>query len=381
MDFRLNEDQMLFKNSIERFVNDTYGTLEQVDASHRAPHGFDNGNWAQLAELGLLAIPFAEADGGLGGGAVETAIVMEALGKGLAPEPYFAGVVLSGTALRLAGSPAQREAYIPPLIEGTWRAAFAHAEVQARYDLFDVATSAQRKDDGFSLNGTKVLVLNAEGADAYLVSARTSGAAREATGISLFLVATDTPGLSATHAVSADGGRVSTLVLDNVFVSSDALIGEEGKALVTIEAVVANGVAALAAEAVGIMDALTALTVDYLKQRKQFGTSISAFQTLQHRAVDMLLATEHARSMAYYAMMMVTADPTERDAALSAVKVQINKSARFVGQQAVQLHGGIGMTMEYLGAHYFRRLTIIETMFGDTHHHLGRLVTNFKTIA
>lgn len=375
MDFSLSDEQSLLKDSIDRFVKDKYGALEQIELARRGADGFSEANWGQLADLGLLAIPFDEADGGLGGSVVDSSLVMEALGRGLAPEPYLASVILAGGALRLCGTPEQRETYIPELISGTWRAAFAHAEIQARYDLFDVQTTAVKADGGCLLNGQKVLVQNARGANAWIVSARTSGGSRDTGGISLFLVNADAKGANAEHYTTVDGGHAANLTLKDVFVPASALMGAADTAFPVIEQISGYAMVAIAAEAVGVMDALTALTVDYLKQRKQFGVQIGAFQALQHRAVDMFMATEQARSMAYYAMMMADApDLAERSRALSAAKVQINKSARFVGQQAVQLHGGIGMTMEYLGAHYFRRLMAIEAAFGDTSFHLANLV-------
>jgi pimeloyl-CoA dehydrogenase small subunit len=382
MDFQLSEEQTLFKDSIDRFVKDHYASVEQIRAARKEPLGYSTASWSQLAELGILAIPFAEELGGLGGSAVETAIVMEALGRGLVPEPFLASVVLAGGALRLAGSSEQQRTFIPKLIAGSWRAAFAHSEVQARYDLFDVSTTAASNGGGYVLNGHKVVVLNAQGADAFIVSARTAGTSRDETGISLFLVDSAIEGLRAEHYHTTDGGQAANLVLKDVAIPASARLGTEGKALPVIETVIDNCLVALAAEAVGIMDALTALTVDYLKQRKQFGMPIGSFQVLQHRAVDMLMAAEQGRSMAYYAMMMIDADDRlERMTALSAAKVQINKSARFVGQQAVQLHGAIGMTMEYLGAHYFRRLTMIETMLGNTPYHLRNIALRNRALS
>ncbi len=374
MDFDLSDEQILLKETAGRWASDRYGALEQLIAARKAPMGFPDGGWAELAELGLLGLPFAESDGGFGGGPVETQVVMEALGRAMVPEPYFASIVLGGTALRLAGSDTQRAAILPGVIDGSTRLAFAHSETQARYDLNDVATRAEAVDGGFRLSGCKTTVLNADAATMLVVSARTTGERRDAEGISLFLVPADAPGVAIEAYATQDDGRAADIQLTGVFVPEDAVLGRAGEALPIIERVTDGAIAALAAEAVGLMEALHTLTVDYLKARQQFGVAIGSFQALQHKAVDMFVALEQARSMALYAGMMVDAeDAAERRAALSAVKVQINRSARLVGQTAIQLHGGIGMTMEYIGAHHFRRLAMIELMFGDTAFHQRRV--------
>ncbi len=374
MDFDLTDEQSLLKDTAQRWASDTYSSIEQLTAARAEPLGFPEAKWAELAELGLLGLPFAEADGGFGGGPVETQVVMEALGRALAPEPYLASVILGGGAVRLAGSEAQKAALLPGLIDGSARLAFAHSELQARYDLNDVATSARAVEGGFRLDGRKSVVLNADAAKTLVVSARTSGDRRDETGITLFVVPVDAAGLTLEAYATQDGGRAADVLLSDVFVPTDAVLGTVGAGLPVVERVVEGAIAALCAEAVGLMEALNALTVDYLKTRKQFGVAIGSFQALQHKAVDMFVALEQARSMALYAAMMVEAeDPAERRVALSAAKVQINRSARFVGQTAVQLHGGIGMTMEYIGAHHFRRLAMIELMFGDTPYHQRRV--------
>ncbi|WP_336487001.1 acyl-CoA dehydrogenase family protein [Methylobacterium nigriterrae] len=374
MDFDLTDEQSLLKDSVSRWASDRYAALERVEAARRQPLGFDPEAWAELAELGLLGLPFAEGDGGFGGGPVETMLAFEALGRHLAPVPYLAGIVLGGGALRLAGSPAQRAEHVPALAEGRHRFAFAHGERQARYDRADVALAARREGGGYRLDGEKCVVLNADAAQTLVVSARTAGGRREREGISLFLVPADAPGVSVRAYPTHDGGRAADLLLAGVRLPADALLGPADAALPVIERVLDEGIAAVAAEAVGLMDALHGLTLDYLKTRRQFGTAIGAFQVLQHRAVDMLMALEQARSMALYATMMASSeDAAERGPAVSAAKVQINRSARSIGQEAVQLHGGIGMTLEYLGAHQFRRLTAIEHLFGDTPYHLRRV--------
>jgi len=382
MDFDLSDEQSLLKDTARRWASDTYSSIEQLAAARAEPLGFAEAKWAELAELGLLGLPFAEADGGFGGGPVETLVVMEALGRALAPEPYLACVILGGGAVRLAGSEAQRAALLPGLIDGSARLAFAHSEVQARYDLEDVATTARAVDGGFRLDGRKSVVLNADAASTLVVSARTSGHRRDAAGISLFLVPVDAPGVTVSAYPTQDGGRAAEVILTDVAVPADAVLGTVGEGFAVVERVVESAIAALCAEAVGLMEALLDLTVEYLKTRKQFGVAIGTFQALQHKAVDMFVALEQARSMALYAAMMVEAeDAAERRVALSAAKVQINRSARLVGQTAVQLHGGIGMTMEYIGAHHFRRLAIIELMFGDAAFHQRRVTAEGGLVA
>lgn len=374
MDFELSPEQTQLKDGVTRLIAARYGSLDARKAQGGGPHGFSDEVWAQFAEMGLLGIPFTEEEGGFGGGPVETLVVMEALGKGLALEPYLATVVLAGGAIRLGGSSALKERVIPGIVEGSAGLALAFTETQSRYDLFDVASSARRQGQGYVLDGRKAVVIHGDSAQHLVVSARTSGGRRDRDGISLFLVPADAEGVSRQGYATQDGGRAAEIQFSQVALEPDALIGPEGQGLPVLERVAEHAIAALAAEAVGIMEALHGLTVDYLKTRQQFGAPIGQFQVLQHRAVDMLIALEQARSMAFYAAMMVEhEDAQERATALSAVKVQINRSCRLVGQEAVQLHGGIGMTMEYLGAHYFKRLTMIESLFGDTPHHLRRV--------
>lgn len=375
MDFDLSDEQTLLKDAVARWAKDSYAGLEDVQAARAETEGFSQRRWNELADLGVLALPFSEADGGFGGGPVETQLVMEALGAVMAPEPYLASAVLGATALKLSASEAQRAALTPGLIDGSRRLAFAHAEPQARYDLEDIATTATRIDEGWRLDGAKTLVFNADAASDLIVAARTSGERRDPDGVTLFLVPANTSGVTISAYPTQDGGRAADVALSGVTLDADAALGKVGGGLAVVERVVETGVAAIAAEAVGLMDALLALTVDYLKTRKQFGVAIGTFQSLQHKAVDMFVALEQARSMALYAAMMVQSeDAAERRAAISAAKVQINRSARFVGQTAVQLHGGVGMTMEYVGAHMFRRLAMIELTFGDTPWHQRRVV-------
>jgi pimeloyl-CoA dehydrogenase small subunit len=371
MDFDLNDDQRLLRDSADRLLDDRYGDFARRQAWRREPRGWHAANWQAMADVGLLGLPFAEADGGFGGGPVEVMLVMEAFGRALALEPYLATVILGGGAVRLAGDAAQRAAVLPGVIAGATTLAFAHQERQARYDLFDVATTATAGPDGFVLDGGKSVVLHGESADLLVVSARTAGGRRERDGITLFLLDAASPGVTRRGSATQDGLRVAEITLAGVRVGAQAMLGAVHGALPVIEQVVDLASAALCAEAVGAMQALHAMTVDYLKTRQQFGVAIGSFQSLQHRAVDMMIALEQARSMAMYAAMMVEApDPAVRRVAIAAARVQVGQSARFVGQQAIQLHGGIGMTEDYRAGHYFKRLTMIENCFGDTDHHL-----------
>lgn len=375
MDFELSDEQRLLKNSVDRVTADRYADLKARAGYMAEPGGYSSTIWREYADLGLLAIPFEETHGGLAQGAVETMLVMEAFGRALAIEPYIATVVLGGGILRHAGNEAQKTKLIPAVATGQATLALAHQERQARFDLSDVATSAKSDGrGGYTLEGEKCVVLHGDSADWLIVTARVAGDRRSPDGIGLFLVDAKAPGISRRGYPTQDGQRAADISLAGVRVDGDGVIGTPSQGLAALERVVHEAIAALAAEAVGAMTALHELTVDYLKTRKQFGVAIGSFQVLQHRAVDMFTYLEQARSMAYYATMMATEqNAEERGRAMAAVKVQIGRSARFVGQEAIQLHGGIGMTMEYKAGHYFKRLTMIDMMFGNADHHLREL--------
>ena len=372
MDFDLTEEQGLLQDSVSKLLADAY-SFEQRKAMRTQPIGYDASVWRQFADLGLLALPFAEADGGLGGGAVDVMLVMEAFGRHLVLEPYLATVVLAGGCLRHAASDAQRAEWLPALIAGETTYTIAHVERGARYDLAHVTTQARRDGSHWIIDGAKAHVLHGDSADRFVISARLSGSATDRDGVELFVVDATADGLTRRGYPTQDGLRAADLELRGVRVEeSQRLSAADG--LATIERVVVEAIAAVCAEAVGTMEHAHELTVEYLKQRRQFGVAIGSFQALQHRAVDMLVMVEQARSMAYFATMMVTEpDPARRAAAMSAAKVQIGRSARFVGEQAVQLHGGIGVTEEAAVGHYYRRLTLLELLFGDTNHHLSML--------
>jgi pimeloyl-CoA dehydrogenase small subunit len=375
MDFDLNDEQRQLKDSLERLLNDAYGDLARRQGYMKEPNGYSDKLWRQYAELGLLAVPFAEEHGGLGQGLTETMIIAEAFGRALAIEPYLATVVMSGGALRHAGNAALLKELVPAIGEGKTTLALAHQERQARYDIADVATTARADGKGgYTLEGDKAVVLAGDSADKLIVTARASGGRQERGGIGLFLVDANASGVTRRGYATQDGMRAADVTLSAVRVAPEGVVAGLERGLEVLERVVDETIAALSAEAVGAMAALHELTVDYLKTRKQFGVPIGSFQVLQHKAVDMFTALEQARSMAYYATMMAgESDARERRKAIAAAKVQIGRSARFVGETAIQLHGGIGMTMEYKAGHYFKRLTMIDMAFGDADHHQREL--------
>ncbi len=375
MDFDLNDEQRQLKDSVERLLADSYGDLAQRQGYQKEPKGYSQRLWQQYADLGLLAVPFAEQHGGLGQGLTETMLIAEAFGRALAIEPYLATVVLAGGALRHAGNEALQGELVPAIAEGRLTLALAHQERQARYDLADTATTARADGKGgYTLEGEKCVVLHGDSADKLIVAARVSGGRAERSGIGLFVVAADANGVTRRGYATQDGMRAADVTLSAVRVGPEAVLAGPDTGLAVLERVVDEAIAALSAEAVGAMAALHELTVEYLKTRKQFGVPIASFQVLQHKSVDMFVALEQARSMAAYATMMAgEPDARERRKAVSAAKVQIGRSARFVGETAIQLHGGIGMTMEYKAGHYFKRLTMIDMAYGDADHHLRLL--------
>jgi pimeloyl-CoA dehydrogenase small subunit len=376
MDFDLSDDQRQIKDSVDRMLAAAYADLKTKVAAQKEPLGFSKANWAQYAELGLLGIPFSEEHGGLGAGPLETMLVMEAIGRNAAIEPFLSTVVLGGGILRHGASAAQQAALIPDVIAGTRRLALAQQERQSRFDLADVTTKAKSDGNGgFVIDGEKMVVLGGDSADTLIVVARISGERRDRKGLGLFLVGGTAAGVKRTGYATQDGGRAADITFADVRVGAeDVIVGPSGDALAVLGRVVDEAIAAISAEAVGAMGALHDLTVDYVKTRKQFGVAIGSFQVIQHKSVDMFTALEQARSMAYLATMMASEDNAdERRRSISAAKVQIGRSARFVGETGIQLHGGIGMTMEYKAGHYFKRLTMIEMAFGNSDHHLRML--------
>jgi pimeloyl-CoA dehydrogenase small subunit len=373
MDFDLSEEQRLLKDSVEGLLKSSYD-FDSRKKYAKEKGGWSRDVWGKFAEQGLLGLPFSEEDGGFGAGAVETMIVMEALGHSLVLEPYLPTVIIAGGFLRRAGSAAQKAAHLPGIIDGSKTFAFAQLEKNSRWDLGDVTTTAKKKGDGWVIDGEKFVVLNGEAADTLVVTARTAGGQRDRSGVGVFLVPADAKGVSRKGYPTQDGQRAADITFTGVEVGADAVIGDPANGLPLVEAVVDDARTALCAEAVGLMDESLTTTVEYIKTRKQFGVPIGSFQVLQHRAADMFVATEQARSMAMFATMAAEFDDAkERANAISAAKVQIGKSGKFVGQQSIQLHGGIGMTMEAKIGHYFKRLTMIEQTFGDTEHHLTQV--------
>ncbi len=372
MDFAFSEEQTLLQDSVTRFIQNDYGFAARQKIV-KEEDGFSGSNWRTFAELGWLGVPFAEVDGGFGGGAIESMIMLEQFGKGLVVEPYLATVVLAGGALKVAGSAAQKQKYLAGIVDGSLQGALAYVEPQGRFNLADLKTTATRAGDGFVLNGYKAVVLNGPAADFLVVSARSAGGQRDSNGVSLFIVDAGAAGLSRRDYPTVDALRASEITFDNVRVGADALLGELDGGLPALEQVIDEGILAVGSEAVGAMEVLYKATVEYCKTREQFGQPIGKFQVLQHRMVDMFMEHEQSKSLMYMAAMRLDEGyGPEAQKAVSAFKVQVGKSGRFVGQNAIQLHGGMGMTEDLSVGHYFKRLTTIDTLFGNVDHHLKR---------
>jgi len=371
MDFAFTEEQTLLRNSVQKFVQNGY-TFDARRATVKSEAGWKRESWKQFAELGLLGAPFTEEQGGLGGGPIETMIIMEEFGRGLVVEPYLGTVVLAGGFLRHGGSKAQKEQFIPEIVEGKRVFAFAFAEPQGRYNLADLQVTAKKAGAGYTLNGHKAVVVGAPWADTLIVTARTGGGQRDEKGVSVFVVDKKAKGVGTRDYPTVDGLRASEVTFENVSVGADAVVGQVDNGLKLVEQVTDEGIAALSAEAIGAMKVLNDTTVEYCKTRKQFGVPIGKFQVLQHRMVDMFMNYEQSVSITYMVTLKLGESETERKKAASAAKVQIGKAGRFIGQNAVQLHGGMGMTDELNVGHYFKRLTMIDTMFGNVDHHLKR---------
>ena len=372
MDFSFTEEQTLLQESVSRFMQNDYG-FEARQKNASTEQGFSAENWQTFAELGWLGVPFSEADGGFGGGAIETALMSEQFGRGLLIEPFLATVILAGGAIKHGGSEEQKSQYLPGIIDGSKHAALAFVEPQARFNIADITTTATADGDGYVLNGYKAVVLNGPQADFLVVSARTSGEQRDEDGVSLFVMDAATAGISRRDYPTVDAFRASEITFENVKIGADSLVGEAGKGLPILQQAIDDGVLSVGAEAVGCMEVLYKDTVEYCKQREQFGQPIGKFQVLQHRMVDMFMEHEQSKSLMFMAAMrMAEGYGVEAQKAVSAFKVQVGKSGKFVGQNAVQLHGGMGMTEELNIGHYFKRLTIIDTLFGNVDFHLQR---------
>ncbi len=373
MDFELTGEQQMVRDNVARLMKDRYD-FEARKAYGATPSGFSDELWKDYAELGLLGAPFAEEDGGYGGGPVEAMIVMEEFGKALALEPYLETVVLCGSLIARAAAAEQRAELIGRITSGDLRLSFAHMEKQSGFDLHDVGLTARKDGSSTILEGEKTLVVNGDSAGALIVSARVAGGRRDRDGIGLFLVDADASGVTRRGYPTQDGRRAAEIAFSKVRVGPEHALGPPEGASPLIERAVDEAIAALAAEAVGAMSEALAMTVEYLKTRKQFGVAIGSFQALQHRASDMVVALEQARSMMYLATMSAAEENAEeRGKAIAAAKVQIGRSARFIGQQAVQMHGGIAMTYEYKVGHLFKRLAMIDAAYGDADLHVRRL--------
>lgn len=376
MDFDFSDDQQQLRDAAQRWVSKGYDFARRRRVV--AEGGFDAGVWGELAELGLLGLSVPADHGGLGLGAVETMVVMEELGRGVVVEPYAAIAVVAAGLLRDSASQALQAAWLPGMAAGEQRVVLAHQERQARYLLRHVETRAERDGQGYRLTGHKSLVPAGDHAHAYLVSARLQGGVADAAGIGVFLVERESAGVQTRPYALQDGSRAAELDLQGV---QAALVCDGEQGLDALERAVDTGLAALCAEAVGAMEALLALTVEYLNTRKQFGVPLSTFQALRHRVSDMKMQLELARSMSYFATLKLGEPAPARRRAVSMAKVQLGQAMRFVGQQAIQLHGGIGVTDEYAAGHYFKRLTCMEMTFGDTLHHLGEVAHRMEDTA
>ncbi len=371
MDFSFSEEQTLLRNSVSKYIADNY-SYDSWRKFTRGDVGRDPKHWKQFAELGLFAAPLPEAHGGLGGGPIETLVIMEEFGKGLVVEPFVPTVVIAGGLIARAGSDALKAEWLPKIAAGETIIAFAFAEPQGRYNLADIKTTAKKQGANFVLSGNKAVVIGAPWADQLIVTARTAGGQRDPKGVSVFLVDKKSKGIATRDYPTVDGSRASEITFENVEVPASRLIGTVDGGLPLIEQAVDEAIAAISAEACGGMKVLVDATVEYSKTRKQFGVPIGKFQALQHRMVDMFVNYEQAVSITLMVTLKLGEADEERAKAASAAKAEIGKAGRFVGQQAVQIHGGMGMTDELNVGHYFKRLTVIDTLYGSTDHHLRR---------
>lgn len=371
MNFELTEEQRMIQESVERFVNENYDLDSRVALSSKDP-GFSAEYWQTMAELGWLGLPFSEEDGGFGGNQIDVLVVMEQFGRGLVLEPYLASVVMGGGAVKLGGSEALKQEILPGVVDGTRQLAFAYAEQQSRFDLDDVVTSARKDGENFVINGQKSMVLNAETANQIVVSVRTSGGQMDQNGITLFLIDADADGVARENFPTVDGLRASEITLTNVSVSATRMIGELDQGFSLLQRVANDAMLALSAEAVGAMEMLYKDTVAYTQEREQFDHAISEFQVVQHRMVDMFMEYEQCKSLLYRATMEAVQNPDGAQRTIHALMHLVGKNGIFIGENAVQLHGGMGMTEELRLGHYFKRMLVIDSMFGNADFHLQK---------
>jgi len=370
MEFNFTQEQRQFAQSVRRWIEKDY-SFERRREIVRSGSGISAQAWSMLAELGMTALPVPEEQGGFNGSAVDMLLVMQELGRGLLVEPYWA-TMLGAQFLKYD---AGKQDLLEKLAGGKLKLACALGERQSRHDLFDIAVTAAAAPDGYVINGMKTVVIHGAQADQLIVSARTGGDRRDTAGISLFLVPADTDGVHKTDYRTIDGMRAADIRFDNAHVPDSALLGSADTGWEMLDAAVDYGVSLLCAEAVGIMEAVNEATLEYLKTRQQFGAPIGKFQVLQHRMVDMFIHLEQARSLSMLAAVKLqSADAQERRRSVSAAKARIGQASKFIGQQAIQLHGGMGVTDELPVSHYFKRLTMIESTLGDTDHHLARFI-------
>ncbi len=371
MDFNFNEEQTLIQNQVSQFIQRDY-EWEKRQALVNSDLGFSQDNWNTFAELGWLGISLSEESGGFGGSALESMIIMEEFGKGLVVEPFLETVVLCGGLLDISANKDQKKEILEKVISGDLHLALAFTEPQSRFNLHDVTTEAKKDGDTYKINGFKSVVMNGPNANTLLVVARTSGKQLDKEGISIFLVDPNAQGVSLRNYPTVDGRRASEITLENVSVSSSNLLGEEGGSLDLLEKSIDEATLAICAEAVGAMEVLYKTTVEYSKTREQFGQPIGKFQVLQHRMVDMFMEYEQCKSLLYMATVKNVENAEDAKKSISGLKYQVGKAARFIGQQAVQLHGGMGVTEELNVGHFFKRLTTITTIFGNTDYHLNK---------
>jgi alkylation response protein AidB-like acyl-CoA dehydrogenase len=377
MDLSYTEEQLLLRDSVQKFISDKYSISERNTITSTGD-GFSSENWQLFADLGWLALPFDEEDGGIGGSSVDTMVLMEEFGKGLVVEPYLSTVVMVGCAISEAGSADQKSEVIPGIIDGSLIASFAYAEEQAHHNLDHITTTARKDGDFYLINGTKSVVLNAQSADKILVSTRTSGEDTDANGITLFLLDADEPGTSREDYPTVDGLRASEITFEDARVRATSMLGKIDQGAPVIDRIATRAILALAAESVGAMEVLYKDTIEYTKQREQFDHPLSDFQVLKHRMTEMFMEHSLVKSLCMKATMLHTQDTMVSSAdtqrTIHALKFLVGKAGRFIGQNAVQLHGGMGMTEELRVAHYFKRLMVIDSQFGNTDHHLARFV-------
>jgi len=375
MDFSYSEEQQMLQDSISKFINTEYD-WDSRQAIAKSETGFSADHWQMFAELGWLTVPFKEDDGGFGGSAVDLIVTMEEFGKGLLVEPFLANTILAGTLIAEAGSSEQKTELLTPLMEGNLQLAFAYAEPQSRYELANVQCSAVINGDEMVLNGHKAVVLNGAAAEKILVSVRTSGDACDREGVSLLWVDANSAGIQRNSYASVDGQRAADIWFDNVTLPTSNLLGDVGEAIDVIEMTIDRAALAICAEAVGAMQMSLFKTVEYSKIRKQFNTTLSTFQALQHRMANMFIEVEQAKSILLMAAMEMDRLDGKAPKALSAAKSRIGKAARLVGEESIQIHGGIGVTDELDVGHYFKRLTAIQFSFGSTDYHTARFAAS-----